>query len=510
MSYNVKINEITNQYEQEIKYLFDNLGFDFVAKNAELWKGNEKIGEIDLLYTFGRFLFLIEVSSVGDDRTQKKLLFFSKWENSDFLEPIKNAFELSGKKIVKIYLDYSKNSYTEESEVVINSLKGKELDLIGYKEDIDYFLNSVNKIGQWARNDFLDWTGIEDNLQYKDTPAIQYYIQNLPVYCFVESIDVLLNSCYISRRRRNSPDLGYQRTLDKKRILNIQKSVQTDKEGLKFPNSILIHSPKLSETIYPKEECPKIVTIKFPIHFCSCKVIDGQHRLLGFAKLDPKKLDQYFLTVIALPEIENKQEFKTFIDINSNHQKMDNNLILRLKSDFEWSEGTRERFDQIGVHVADRLNGKILKNRIFSGTADESKGDKITLVTFVNALKNNRQILPTEDETFKKVSKIFANIGESMPEQIKTGGFFNQNKGIRILFRLVQLFERNQKAGKISVSQKDFFMDLNQVLDKNTIQELGEYYGGGGATSASKHIIEMIKEMIPQKYDRMQIDLKGI
>ncbi len=510
MSYCNQIEEINDSYEKEIAQIFDGLGFEFLASDFDVELRGERIGEIDLLFTFENYLFLIEVTTDGGDRTRKKITFFSKWEKPDFIDPIKELFNVTNKKIVKIYFDYSKNLYKEESETVNNFLSDKELEFIAYKEDIDYFKNSINKIGIWARNDFLDWTGLRGRNKYKDTPAIQYYIKDLPVYCFVESIDILLNSCYISRRRRNSPDLGYQRTLDKKRILNIQKNVQTDKDGLKFPNSILIHSPKLSEKIYSKDECPKIVNIKFPTTFCSCRVIDGQHRLLGFSKLDPRNLDQTFLTVIALPEIENKQEFKTFIDINSNHQKMDNNLILRLKSDFEWNEDTKERVEQIGVHVADKVNEKILKNRIFYGTADESKGDKITLVTFVNALKNNNQILSSEDETFKKISRIFANIGETMPKQIKLGGFFNQNRGIRILFRLVQLFERNQKAGKINVSQKDFFSDLSSVLDDTTIDELGDYYGGGGATAASKHIIEMIKELIPEKYDRMQTDLKGI
>ncbi|MDH3395141.1 MAG: hypothetical protein OEL52_03190 [Nitrosopumilus sp.] len=140
---------------------------------------------------------------------------------------------------------------------------------------------------------------------------------------------------------------------------------------------------------------------------------------------------------------------------------MDNNLILHLKSDFNWPENSKERLDQIGVRVAEKLNEKILKNRIYFGTSDEPKGDKITLVTFVPALRNNKQILSNEDETYKKVSKIFALIGEHMSKLLQPTGFLNQNQGIRVLFRLVHLFERNQKSGKISITQKDFFADLS-------------------------------------------------
>ncbi|MDH3395140.1 MAG: hypothetical protein OER82_03285 [Nitrosopumilus sp.] len=42
------------------------------------------------------------------------------------------------------------------------------------------------------------------------------------------------------------------------------------------------------------------------------------------------------------------------------------------------------------------------------------------------------------------------------------------------------------------------------------IQELFDYYGGGGATTATKQIISRIKEMYPQKYANMQETLVGI
>lgn len=484
------------------------MGFKFITANYDVVLKSEKIGEIDLLFTYDNFLFLVEVS--GEKRpSQKKITFFSKWSEEKFLEPVRKSFNLSNKKIVKLYFDFSKNSFLDESDSVNSFLENKKSSIIGYYDDYEYFQLSVKKIGKWAKNDFLDWAGVVDKKKHEDIEAIQYHIQDLPVYTFVIRVDMLLNSCYISRRRRNSPDPGYQRTLNPKRIANIQHNIEIQ-NGLTFPNSILIYSPKLADKIIPKDESPKPVTIRFPTSFCSCRVIDGQHRLLGFSKLKQEKLESYFLTVIALPEIEPKKEFTTFIDINSKQQKMDNNLILYLKSDFNWPDNSKERLDQIGVRVAEKLNKKILKNRIYFGTADERKGDKITLVTFVPALRNNKQILSDEDETYKKVSKIFALIGEHMPKLLQPTGFFNQNQGIRVLFRLVQLFERNQQSGKISVKQSDFFADLSHVLDENMIQELFDYYGGGGATTATKQIINWIREIYPQKYDKMQGTLIGI
>lgn len=432
MLYPSKIEAIDDALEKKVAQLFYDLGFNFIESNHDVILKSEKIGKVDLLFTFEQFLFLIEVTKEKDNRTKKKITFFSKWSEETFLEPIREHFDLHTKKIVSLYFDFSKNSHKDESVAVVSFLESQKLTPIAYRDDFEYFQSSVKKIGKWARNDFLDWVGISDKRKTEDVDAIQYYIQEVPVYSFVQRVDILLNSCYISRRRRNSPDPGYQRTLNEKRISKIQHSIENH-SGLAFPNSILIYSPKLTDKLYRKHECPKHVTIRFPISFCSCRIIDGQHRLLGFSKLDPEKLESYFLTVIALPEIDSEKEFTTFIDINSKQQKMDNNLILHLKSDFVWPANSKERLEQIGVKVAEKLNEQVLKNRIYFGTADELKGNKITLVTFVPALRTNKQILANEDETYEKISKIFALIGEHMPHLLKPSEFFNQNQGIRIL-----------------------------------------------------------------------------
>lgn len=508
LSYPAKFSEIENELEKNVAKLFYDMKFDFVGSNFILNSGKEVLGEIDLIFTYDRFLFLIEVTNDNYHRSEKKITYFTKCSQNDFIQQVRDRYDFPNKEIVKLYFDFSKKTFKDESESVQTFLINRDSDIIAYEEDFDYFLNSSKKIGEWVRNDFFDWAKLEDSKKTIEVQAIQYYIQDLPVYCFVESVDILLHSCYISRRRRTSPDLGYQRTLDKKRVSGIQKNIEKA-QGLAFPNSILLHTPKLSQTIYNKSECPRIVTIQFPTSFCSCKVIDGQHRLLGFSKISSERLEQYFLTVVALPEVTHDKEFTTFIEINSQHKKMDNNLILHLKSDFTWDDNSKEKIEQIGVKVAELLNDGTLENRIFFGTAGESRGDKITLVTLVNALKHNKQILSDVDSTFNKIRQIFTLIGEFMPQQIAKNGFFNQNIGIRILFRLIYLYERNQKVGKTTVSLRDFISDVGEILDNITIQELSESYGEGGTTTAVKQIIALLTASNP-RYERMHNVLTGI
>ena len=507
---NEQIEKIKDPNEKKVARFLHSIGFDFVKSGFELKNDkNKPIAEIDLIFKFDTYLFIVEVNDDHSAGRRKKFTFFTQWETSEYLEKIRSAFNASHKKIVKIYFDFTIKTFKEESDSIPTLLNDHKMNHVAYKEDFDYFVNCARKIGKWARNDFLDWLEIPDQKKTKPIEAVQYYIGDTPAFCFVERVDTLLQSCYISRRRRSEPDLGYQRTLNEKRMLNIQDNIQK-KEGLAFPNSILIYAPKLTDNVLPKHECPQRVTIHFPTSYCSCRIIDGQHRLMGFSNTSEDIMEQSYLPVIALPEIDKVKEFKTFIDINSKQQKMDNNLILHLKSDFDWPKESKEYDEKIGVKVAEKLNEKIFKDRIYFGTADEPKGSKITLVTLVSALKSSNQIKDSVEETFSNTRGVFSYIGEHMPHNLKPDGYFGQNRGIRVLFRLINLFQRNCEAQKINVDLGTFVKDLSSILNQKMIETLNEFYGEGGASAASKALINNLKKTIPQRYRLMQSDLKGI
>ena len=61
MTYPVEIQNIKNKLEQDVAILLHNLGFEFVRANLEFKPNKEIIGEIDLIFTHEKTLFLIEV-----------------------------------------------------------------------------------------------------------------------------------------------------------------------------------------------------------------------------------------------------------------------------------------------------------------------------------------------------------------------------------------------------------------------------------------------------------------
>lgn len=504
-----KIKNIENDAERDVAELLLNMGFTFIDSNSIIKNSsNQLVGEIDILFSFEDYLIIVEVSKNNSAGNAKKITFFTKWSDRSNQTLLRNHHNLRPRKILKVYFDLAtktpENPSAESTRLTLDGTGNK----IAFLDDYAYFLDSLKKIGPWSKNDFLDWIDFEDEPRTKSVDAIQYYIGDTPAFCFVEKVQNLLTSCYVSRRRTN--DMGYQRALKKTRVTGISQNIQKG-EGLSFPNSILISVPNLTDTIAEPEECPKVVTIHFPLSYNTCRIIDGQHRLLGFSAVSSETREMYSLPVIALQDYDRKKEIKTFVDINSKQQKIDVNLILLLKADLEWKEDTKEQKEKIAVGVSQELDNSFLKNRVYFGRADESKGNKITLSTLVSSFVSNNHTKETVAKTYKKIKEIFKLIQENIPKYaFQEGGYFGGNQGIRVLCRLLYLYQRNIDAGRIIISKEDFIKNLGKIMDEDTIATLDDLYGEGGANSASTLLVEKLQSKFPSKYGDMVTNLNNL
>ncbi len=504
-----KINTIENNEEREVAELLLNMGFTFIDSNSKIKNSsNQLVGEIDLLFSFADYLIIVEVSKNHHAGNAKKITFFTKWSDRSNQSLLQNHHSLGPRKTLKVYFDLAintlENPSAESSRLTLDGTGNK----IAYLADYEYFLDSLKKVGRWSKNDFLDWLDFEDEPKTKSVDAIQYYIGDIPAFCFVEKVPNLLTSCYVSRRRTN--DMGYQRALKKNRVTGISQNIKKG-EALSFPNSILINVPNLTDTIAEPEECPKVVKIHFPLSYNTCRIIDGQHRLLGFSAVPLETREMHYLPVIALQDYDRKKEIKTFVDINSKQQKIDVNLILLLKADLEWEKGTKEQKEKIAVGVSQKLNNSFLKNRVYFGMADESKGNKITLSTLVSSLVGNDHIQETVAKTYKNIKEIFKLIQENIPKHaFHEGEYFGGNQGIRVLCRLLYLYQRNVDVAKICISKEDFIKSLGNIMNKNIIVELDDLYGEGGANSASTLLVEKLQTKFPNKYKDMVTNLNNL
>ena len=496
-----QINEIQNDSERKVAKLLYDLGFNFISANSIITDNkNIQIGEIDLLFTHDNYLLIIEVSIATHEKNDKISSFFNKWSDRDNVQLMLNKHELSSRKIVKIYFDLDATEPTS-SHSIKKLLKNDSLNRLANHDDYMYFKEQFEIIGKWSKNDFLNWLDLENIRENKTIDAIQFYVGNTVVFCFAERVSILLKSCYVSRRRNRSK--GYQRILNKTRIQKMLTNINKP-DSLTFPNSILISTPVLTDQIIPKENCPKITKINFPTNYTSCKIIDGQHRLLGFSKISPELQKDHSLPVIAIPDLKENIEIKTFIAINTNQKRIDANLLLLLKSDQNWEKGTKEYYEKIAVLSSMKLNKTFLKNRIYSGLEKKST-DSITLNTLVTSMTKSKQILDTLEKTNNKIQKLFESVISNISARaFHKDNFFGQNFGLRVLFRLSKLHEINLEKNNITVSLDYFFHDLDPIMsDVEILDSLNKFSGNVGVHDATKYIIEKLEARYNEKYSRM-------
>src|SRR5690606_13242622 len=136
-------------------------------------------------------------------------------------------------------------------------------------------------IGRWAKNDLYNYLNIRLPTARIEVDAIKIFIGDTPAYLYASKPHDLLKYAFVSRRRND--EQGYQRMVDFKRTKEISDKLKNG-EISGFMNSILLNSTiKLEEkNEISKSHTPAKVKLIISNHFSSCKVVDGQHRLLSF------------------------------------------------------------------------------------------------------------------------------------------------------------------------------------------------------------------------------------
>jgi len=515
------IENMKNFYETEIGKLLYNYDLFFYGLNEEIKDEDTNIiGELDIICGFDDYIFFIEVTSKKDDIKNEADHWFSRWSDEINISLVSSQLNLPDFKIKRIFIDLAHNAGKINLASIKHILK-KENNHYIYKDDIEYFKNNYNTIGKIARNDFFNYIQLPRKGLSRPIEAIKFYLDNIPAYNFIARVDELLETCYI--QRRFNKDEGYQRALDYSRIRSISQDIQNSKI-LAFPNSILVNSiNKISNDEYKKSDCPIVTKIQLPQSYCEFKVVDGQHRLLGFTKLTENIQKKSYLPVIAFEKLSPNKELKMFIDINSKQKKVDSNLVFLLKKEFEWDINDKEYYEKIAVLVALELdkNGP-LKNKIYFGTAKEKKRDKpVKLSSLVYILKNNGFIRKNNpiwqnshndiDTPIKNTKKVLSSINKHLSKYKLNGeSFFFQLIGLRIIFRLIKVMEYNKFANKIDVVKDTIIEDIGEIMNNDLFEELKNSYGEGGANNSANYLCEILIDQNPNIYSQLELDLKKI
>lgn len=229
-----------------------------------------------------------------------------------------------------------------------------------------------------------------------EIPAVKGEMGTRTYYMFSIEPELLLKMGFILHRTKvnESEFPTYQRLLVAKRLPGITKFID---EGGYFPNSIIINfnskknriqfdpSSRVGET----NSC--FGTLKIPNSYAIAYIIDGQHRVYGYANSIFRNSNT--IPVVAFENLETSEQLKIFMDINENQKAVSPSLRLDLEEDLYWnSERTDSRIKALRSSIIKELANN-QSSPLFEKISVGEDKSILTFQPFSNALSASN-ILP--------------------------------------------------------------------------------------------------------------------
>ncbi len=376
------------------------------------------------------------------------------------------------------------------TEATIQRIESSEM---AYMDDdiVDYYLELAEHLGRAARFQLLGslFAGSKIPGLEPKVAAIQGKMGGYSYYSFAIEPARLLKMAYILHRNKANSQLmpTYQRLIKKTRLKKVAQFVD---EGGFFPNSIIINIETGSRGIkFDRVSAPdteaKLGILHLPQTYRAAYVIDGQHRLYGYA--DSTRSQSDLIPVVAFVGLPRSEQVHLFMQINENQQAVPKNLRNTLNADLLWeSSDLREQIRALKLRIAQHLEDhktSPLRGRIIIG---EDKGSALRCITIDsisegldrgNFIGSFTKFAMREPGTFYKggneptfralapfLELCFEFIRDSLPLQWELGkaegGFVFVNNGIvgllRVFSDIVDLVCKGTVNPRIDTAEKVF------------------------------------------------------
>jgi DNA sulfur modification protein DndB len=268
------------------------------------------------------------------------------------------------------------------------------------EEDLAYFEKLTGLLKTAARYQFLGRYFSGEKVEGLRTrlPATRGRSGNRTFYNFLISPYDLLRISYINHRSKGTNDDldTYQRMVKPARLKSIGKYID---EGGKFPTNIIINFKSDDKLQFDQKENfgdTATGTLQLPAQYGSAWVIDGQHRLYGYAHADAFANDKSVVTVLAYENLPIREEIDLFIKINTEQVKVSRNLVNEILStlDIDHPE-PRKRLDAMYARIAMRLDSyptSPIRNRVLTVSQEKTHERCITLTSLTDGMEANNLI----------------------------------------------------------------------------------------------------------------------
>ena len=293
----------------------------------------------------------------------------SNWKNE--IAEISGLFSKLKKEIQKKYPNrkckyiFATSNYTLGDQ---DKDRLADADIIYFDNNtVLYYEKLVAYLGSAAKYQLLGsiFAGTTINNMDSSIPAIRGSMGGITYYSFLMKPADLLKIGYVLHRTNANNDYddllpSYQRLIKKERLNSVRKFVD---EGGYFPNSLIISidskkkKPLQFDSFGPsagRDSLMQAGILHLPKCYQSAYVIDGQHRLYGYA--DSKYANNNCIPVVAFENLDKEKQLKLFMEINENQKAVSKALRNILEIDIYYdSENASLRKKALLGKIAKRL-----------------------------------------------------------------------------------------------------------------------------------------------------------
>jgi len=522
-----------DEFEDRIWRLMYRLGFLQISpKNFnvtyDINKGLKK--EIDVFVRDKGLMFAIECRYIGKDQNLRDYIRSINEYYKKMRDTIDKAFNVPVYSIL----------FTTKKELGENEkIEATEGVFVFDEKALDYFESLCGLIGEAAKYQFL-----ASILKGQQIPkgeidpvvALKTKLNGMTLYSFFIKPNDLLKIAYVHHRKASSLGerfLSYQRIIKPDKIRKLEKFIH---HGNFFPNSVILNfteEPVDMPIHAGVDENISVVSLELPRRYASAWIVDGQHRLYGYANLKEERSNG-LLPVTAFLNMSEKDQGSLFIEINRNQTPVDPNLLWDLYDEiYEGLEDNDENYDALVLRtvsrIAKRVNGEKtspLYNRIMVQSEKRKPVQKIKISMFCHYL-NKTSVLKNEFKDFswsKKeelvsqyISAFFTaikNMSENEWKYPSEGWLWSQNGYIILsyIFRDVVRYI-SYKEETLELKYEKLVNDMASLLApmesfvSKFDDEIKKDYRASGSDQVRKEHADAIKAKIKEKFKEFAPDL---
>ena len=412
------------------------------------------------------------------------------------------------------------------------------------EETIQYYQDLTKHLGLSARFQLLGnlFEGQDIPEIQNRIPAIEGRMGGHVYYSFSIEPEKLFKIGYVLHRNKANKKLmpTYQRLIKRARLNSVQEFVE---DGGFFPNSIIINIHSDGDKLkfdrantQVEEAISRVGILNLPKKYRSAFIIDGQHRLYGYANSEYKMTNT--IPVVAFVNLDRKDQVKLFMQINENQKAVPKNLRNTLNSDLLWSSDSLvDQIKALKLVIAQELGedkSSPLYDRVIVGENPKTITRCITIDTIKIGLDRSNffgqftKSCVKEHGTFYKTGNdctydiifpflkgCFEYIKNNLKEEWSKGeaddGFLSINAGIENLIRIfndiVDHLKLNGKIDPLIDKSEKIVIEVSYYLEplikflKNLSSEqkldLRKSYGTGGRAKYWRTLQKAINETLP-------------